>query len=94
MMSLLFFCILDNHLHDTYSKSITIRWTDLFLFFPLSLLLFNFYLDLGNFVLYRRIVEELLRLADDTSGAADIDVVRPFKAHWLIGIIIQLVDYL
>ena len=29
----------------------------------------------GNFVMYRRIVEELLRLADDTSGAANIDVV-------------------
>jgi hypothetical protein len=31
----------------------------------------------GQFVLYRRIVEELLRLADDVSGAADIDAVRP-----------------
>jgi hypothetical protein len=30
----------------------------------------------GQFVLYRRIVEELLRLADDESGAADIDAVR------------------
>jgi hypothetical protein len=29
----------------------------------------------GQFVLYRRIVEELLRLADDESGAADIDAV-------------------
>ena len=33
----------------------------------------------GSFVLYRRIVEELLRLADDLSGAANIDVVRTVR---------------
>ena len=30
--------------------------------------------------MYRRIVEELLRLADDTSGAADIDVIDAVRA--------------
>jgi Ca2+-binding EF-hand superfamily protein len=34
----------------------------------------------GQFVLYRRIVEELLRLADDTSGAADINVVDTVRS--------------
>ena len=37
----------------------------------------------GSFVLYRRIVEELLRLADNTSGAADIDIVDTVRTNMM-----------
>ena len=37
----------------------------------------------GNFVLYRRIVEELLRLADNSSGAADIDIIDVVRTNMM-----------
>ena len=49
---------------------------------------------LGNFVLYRRIVEELLRLADDTSGAADIDVVRHSSININVPLLIKYLSSL